>query len=410
MSPNGFTPLYGALTGLLIYAYLGWRMSGLYGLLGALLFLSTPVILRLSHWGYIDLGLTFYTTAALLLVLRWRENRNALSALALAGLSLGFALATKANGLVAALIIVMLFAWVLAKPPRKTLFASMQETALFGTLTLLPFLPWLLKNWWQTGNPFYPFFAGWFQPKATTVLDAASFPGIGIFDKRELLYGENIWQIGALPLRLFFFGQDDNPQYFDGVLTPLLIVLLPWVFTGKWPEEKKMLAAFALLSLFYAVFLVDLRVRYVLSMVPPLAILAVYGVFNIYARIKRPVILFAAFHVRAMAWRISLEVCRGSRSMALSNGRGKPRWLSLTRALPEYPTFLYINRETPMARKFIFSLSAGERIIASETISTMAANFPDFFWARFVTLKTAHSWNTRLRGNRSPISWCARIC
>ncbi len=93
-------------------------MSGLYGLLGAWLFLSTPVILRLSHWGYIDLGLTFYTTAALLLMLRWRENRNALSALALAGLSLGFALATKPNGLVAALIIVMLFAWVLAKPPR----------------------------------------------------------------------------------------------------------------------------------------------------------------------------------------------------------------------------------------------------------------------------------------------------
>ena len=358
--PKWIHALYGALTGLLIYAYLGWRMSGLYGLLGALLFLSTPVILRISHWGYIDLGLTFYTTAALLLLLRWRENRNALSALALAGLSLGFALATKPNGLVAALIIVMLFAWVLAKPPRKTLFASMQETALFGTLTLLPFLPWLLKNWWQTGNPFYPFFPGWFQAKATAVLDAASFPGIGIFDKRELLYGENMWQIGALPLRLFFFGQDDNPQYFDGVLTPLLIVLLPWVFAGKWPEDKKMLAAFALLSLFYAVFLVDLRVRYVLSMVPPLAILAVYGVFNIYARIKRPVILFAVLSTFALwhgafLWKY---VAAAAPWPYLIGAESRDGYLS--RMLPEYPAFLYINRETPAHAK-IYLLFIGRR-------------------------------------------------
>ena len=174
--PKWIHALYGALTGLLLYAYLGWRMNGLYGLLGAFFFLSTPVILRLSHWGYIDLGITFYTTAALLLLLRWRENRNALSALALAGLSLGFALATKPNGLVAALIIVMLFAWVLAKPPRKSLFASMQETALFGALTLLPFLPWLLKNWWQTGNPFYPFFPGWFQREGHRRLGRGKFP------------------------------------------------------------------------------------------------------------------------------------------------------------------------------------------------------------------------------------------
>ena len=212
-------------------------------------------------------------------------------------------------------------------------------------MTLLPFLPWLLKNWWQTGNPFYPFFPGLFRAKAAAVLDAASFPGIGIFDKRELLYGENIWQIVALPLRLFFSGQDDNPQYFDGVLTPLLILLLPWVFTGKWPEDKKLLAGFALLSLLYALFLVDLRVRYVLSIVPPLAILAVYGVFNIYARIKRPAILFAGLSLFAhMAWRISVEVCCGGRSMALSNWRGEPRWLSRTNAAGVSDVSLYQPR------------------------------------------------------------------
>ena len=358
--PKWIHALYGALTGLLLYGYLAWRMSPIYGLLGVFFFLSTPVILRLSQWGYIDLGITFYTTAALLLLLRWREDRNALGALALAALSLGFALATKPNGLVAALIIAMLFALVLAKPPRKSFRESIRETVLFGVLTVLPFLPWLAKNWWQTGNPFYPFFPGLFRANASAGLGVAGFTGIGIFDKRELLYGENIGQIVALPLRLFFSGQDDNPQFFDGVLTPILILLLPWVFRGKWAEEKKLLAVFSLLTLLYGIFLVDLRVRYVLSIVPPLVILLVYGVFNIYTRIKRPAILigvlllFAAWH-GAYLWNYIAAAAPWYYFVGTES-----RDDYLTRMLPEYPAFRYINRETPANAK-IYLLFVGRR-------------------------------------------------
>jgi len=358
--PKWIHALYGALTALLLYAYLALRMNSVYGLLGAFFFLSTPVILRLSHWGYIDLAITFYTTAALLLLLRWREDRNAVGALALAGLSLGFALATKPNGLVAALIITMLFALVLAKPPRKSFFASLGETALFGVLTAVPYLPWLGKNWWQTGNPFYPFFPGWFRAQSGAGLDAASFAGIAIFAKRELLYGEGIWQIVALPLRLFFSGRDDNPQFFDGVLTPVLILLLPWAFRGKWAEDKKILAGFSLLTLLYGIFLVDLRVRYVLSIVPPLVILLVYGVFNIYTRIKHPAILlaglllFAAWH-GAYLWKY---VAAAAPWPYLAGAESRDDYLS--RSLPEYPAFRYINRQTPANAK-IYLLFVGRR-------------------------------------------------
>ena len=358
--PKWIHALYGALTGLLLYAYLAWRMSPVYGLLGAFFFLSTPVILRLSHWGYIDLGITFYTTAALLLLLRWREDRQALGALALAGLSLGFALATKPNGLVAALISTTLFALILAKPPWKILFASIYEVALFGVLMFVPFLPWLGKNWWQTGNPFYPFFPGWFGVKAGIGVEVANFAGIGIFDKRELLYGENIWQIIALPLRLFFFGQDDNPQFFDGVLTPILILLLPWAFKGKWSADKKYLATFSLLTLLYGIFLVDLRVRYVLSIVPPLVILLVYAVFNIYTRIKRPAILFAGLLLCA-AWHGAFlwkYVASAAPWPYLVGAESRDGYLS--RMLPDYPTFNYINRETPANAK-IYLLFIGRR-------------------------------------------------
>jgi hypothetical protein len=358
--PKWIHALYGGLTGLLVYAYLARRMNALYGLLGWFFFLSMPIILRLSHWGYNDLGITFYTTASVLCLLRWREQRESLGWLALAGLSLGFALATKPNGLVAALLIALLFAQVIVTPPRKTFFAVSQEMVCLGLLTLAPFLPWLVKNWWQTGNPLFPFFDSWFRAAGPPVLDAVSFTSIGIIDKRELLYGENIWQIIALPLRVFFSGRDDNPQYFDGVLTPVLILFLPWAFKGKWLEDKKFVASFTLLLLLYALFLVDMRIRYILSIVPLLVILFAYGVFNVYLRIKRPVFLYMALLCFAGWHGIYLwqYFAQAQPSDYLLGNISRADYLM--RMLPEYAAFDYVSRETSADSK-IYLLFVGRR-------------------------------------------------
>ena len=403
--PKWIHLLFSGLTALLLYAYLARRMNAVYGWLGVFFFLSTPVIFRLGHWGYNDLALAFYTTASLLCLLRWREERGTLnkpghfaagvlspapfkqgdvqppletpingstlklarsttnSWLALAALSLGFALATKPNGLVAALLITSLFGLLLVQPPRRSLTAVSREIFCFGALTLLPFLPWLIKNWWQTHNPFFPFFGAVFGARAASGSvgpDAASFAGVGIFDKRELLFGENIWQIIALPLRVFFSGQDDNPQYFDGVLTPMLILFLPWAFRGKWLEEKKILGSFALFLVLYAVFLVEMRIRYILAVVPLLVSLFTYGVFNTYLSIKRPVVLaivllsFAGWHGIYM-----VKYFREADPLAYLGGAVR-RTEYLTRAMPEYSAFDYINRQTATDAK-IYLLFVGRR-------------------------------------------------
>ncbi len=358
--PKLIHALYGYLTGLLLYAYLSRGMNAEYGLLGFFLFISTPVITRLSHWGYIDLGLTFYTTGALLSLLRWREERESVSWLTLAALSLGFALATKPNAMVAALLITFVLLLIAIKPPRKKPAQIGRELLIFGAAALLPFVPWLVKNWFQTGNPFYPLLGNLFAPRSAPLPDTASFGGVGIFAKRALLYGENLWQILGLPLRIFFSGQDDNPQYFDGVLTPILILFLPWAFKGKWRDDKILLGNFAVLFLFYALFLVDLRIRYVLPIVPALVVLAVYGVFNVYIRIKRPLhlfgvlIIFAAWHSFYLA-----RYVRAAAPIPYLSGR-ESRNAYLVRALPEYETFQFINRETPLSAK-IYLLFIGRR-------------------------------------------------
>src|SRR3990170_8321272 len=68
--------LFGFLTALLLYAYLARRLSQIYGLLGFFVVIFTPAVIRLSHWAYVDLGTTFYSTASLLCLLRWLEGRD----------------------------------------------------------------------------------------------------------------------------------------------------------------------------------------------------------------------------------------------------------------------------------------------------------------------------------------------
>ncbi len=352
--------LFGFLTGLSLYAYLSRRMNVVYGLLGFFFFISVPSVLRLSHWAYVDLGTTFYTTAALLCILRWREETGGGQWLIMAALSAGFALATKPNGWVAGLLLFFLFVWVSVEQTERGFGKILSNCLLFVAVGALPFLPWLAKNWLQTGNPFFPLLGGFFPGKIGVEGDNASYVSLGVFAKRQLLYGESWWQIVALPLRLFFFGRDDDPQYFDGVLGPSLILLLPWAFKGKWLEEKKLLMSFALLFFLYALFLVDLRARYILPIVPPMVILFTYGIFNVYLGIKRPAYLFAALSCFAAfngyyLWRYFLDVA----PLGYVTGQ-ESRTAYLTRTLPEYATFQYVNRELSPTAK-IYLLFVGRR-------------------------------------------------
>ena len=91
--------LFGVLTAGLIYHNLKMRAGRLWGLGGALLWLSTPMMARLSSEVYVDLGLGFFSMASLCALLRWSETRRDKHGLILAGGWCGLALGTKYNAL-----------------------------------------------------------------------------------------------------------------------------------------------------------------------------------------------------------------------------------------------------------------------------------------------------------------------
>lgn len=312
---------FALLTAGLIGSYLHRRRCRpMAALLGALLFLSLPVIVKLSITVYVDLGLIFFSTAALFQLLRWAETGFPLKRLVLSGIFAGLCLGTKPNGMLSFFFLAAAVPFlcrpdaeaISAQPsdgPRgrlqkKSSLGALGWTAVFALAALLAYSPWMLRNFIWTGNPVYPMAQAIFANNGPTAPRAQDndaddaggsqtpanrekgASGFGHFAGRKVIFGESLLEILAIPLRVFFQGQDDDPRLFDGRLNPYLLVfplIAVWAANSRRRPprvqmEIRLLGAFSLLYLLFAFFLVDMRIRYIAPIIPPLVILAVFGI------------------------------------------------------------------------------------------------------------------------------------
>ena len=294
---------FALLTAWLIFSYLKDRINTVYALAGALFFLSLPVIVKLSITVYVDLGLIFFSTWALILLLKWLENGFKFRFLVISAISCGLALGTKYNGLITFFLLALFVPYILAKYTGDRSLSSVSKAAgntpdkkppflhalyygiVFVFIALIVFSPWMIRNYIWTDNPIYPLYNGWFNPAPSETSGAGGH--LGHFAIRKLLFKESLGQILLIPVRIFFEGQDNLPQYFDGKLNPFLFFLPFFAFfsfkktTPIIKAEKKILLAFAILYLLFAFVKSDMRIRYIAPIIPPLVILAVYGLHQI---------------------------------------------------------------------------------------------------------------------------------
>ena len=287
---------FALLTAWLIYGYLKKRTDSRYALLGALFFLSIPIIVKLSITVYVDLGLIFFTTASLLLLLKWIETEK-IHWLILSGIMCGLALGTKYNGLISLLLLTLSVPVIYLRHPWKkpqTQLKSLGHTVLFVLVALVIFSPWMIRNYLWTQNPLYPLYNQWFKP-ATFQTTETQIEGQEVesnstlkpFTLRKVVYKESGWEIITIPIRIFFAGKDDDPKRFDGKLNPFLI-LLPLLliigFRNQSTElrfEIKFFSSFSALFILFVFFQQDMRIRYIGSVIPLLVILSIIGLYNL---------------------------------------------------------------------------------------------------------------------------------
>jgi 4-amino-4-deoxy-L-arabinose transferase-like glycosyltransferase len=403
----------------LIFSYLHRRLGrATDALLGVVLFLSLPVVIKLSITVYVDLGLVFFSTAALLQLLRWSETGFRPRHLVLSGIFAGLCLGTKPNGMLTvfllSLAVPVMFQRAavgqggdrLQDPNRqdkgsRRALQSLAWAASFVVVAAVVYSPWMIRNYAWTGNPVYPMAQSIFAPNGTaggssSASDAKGAEGtetgdgqeksalsFGHFAGRKMIFGETLPEILAIPLRVFFQGQDDNPRLFDGRLNPYLLVFpLAAVLVPKGrrrsPQvqlEIQMFGAFSLISLTFAFFLVDMRIRYIAPIIPPLVILAVIGINDLIDIIKSRLAMMnrwlalsaaGALFLGLLGLNVAYLVEQFSIVDPMSYLKGKlSRDEYIQKYRPEYTALSFANNNLPEGTR-ILSLFNGNRIYYSE--------------------------------------------
>jgi hypothetical protein len=357
---------FGIGTALLIYHYLNNKISRIAGLLGILVFISTPIVVRLSTQAYVDLGLTFFTTASILAFIRYRDGEfKEFKWLFLSSVAMGLALGTKYNALIVWFFLSLAIVFVYSRDTKKQ-WKAIKCGFIFFLISLLIFSPWLIKNIILTGNPLYPLFKGIFNISSASPGGTGSISGdtsIGFFKMREMLYGENFWETLLIPLRIFFQGQDNSVRYFDGVLNSVLIILSPFAFMNKsFYRDKLFFISFTLFFILTVFFLeqkafsIEQIVRYILPVIPLLSILTVMGLVNIWnwamntsipIRNVLTAVLFTIFIVimSKNIFYIKNYYHNISPMSYILGIESKDEFI--TRHISSYPAIKYINTNTP---------------------------------------------------------------
>lgn len=363
---------FGMGTAVLIYSYLKPRLDRNWGLLGAVIFITTPIVVWLSTTAYIDLGMTFFVTAGVLSFVRWRDSAyGKFGWLFISSICMGIAVGSKYNALIAFMIMNLMLMHSYAKDTKHQT-AALKYGIIFFAVTSLVASPWYLKNYILTQNPFYPIFDGFFkslhhQPIQTILQQQVKeSPGtIGFFQMRKVLYGETFWETLLIPIRMFFQGEDNSYQYFQGVLNPILILFSPFILLNdKFKKDKFLFVVFSVLFIIMAYFLTLKQVRYILPATPFLSILAVFGIKHLSDKLEGDGLLSShIYHARVkstlrffliggVSFLLALNFLYLKERITIIKPlpyvlRQETREAFLRRHLMDYPAVEYINANLP---------------------------------------------------------------
>lgn len=345
---------FGAATGLLVYFYVSERAGRVYGLLGFLLYISTPLVFNLSRMAYTDNAAAFYSTLALFAALKWKDNYE-FKWLIFSAVSTGFALGVKYN---AAITLVLIGAFIVFHGARgRGALEGLKSGALYIFVALLILSPWLVRNHLWGHSPFYPVYET--ALRSSTRGEGFHVTGeMAPAGKRFLLYKETTLDIILLPLRIFWEGADNSIEKFDGVLNPFLLLFIPLAFIKKGGRAVKHLALFSLLFFLMAASTADLATRYLMPAIPAMIVMAAFGAKNLFEARKEAAIaaLAALFAFNAFYAGSLYSKYRPFDYLFGAGTRGD----YLLATLPDYRAVEYANANLPSDSRVLL-LFSGDR-------------------------------------------------
>jgi hypothetical protein len=241
---------------------LGRRLGGpLVGLLAAAIFYCTAMVAWESTSCFIELGIAAGGAVSLLALLRWNDTDER-AWLVVAGLAAGFAAACKLTAAQMPLYLSLAILYLSRKSGHsflRTLFSA----AVFALIALAFVLPWYVRSYLLTGNPFYPFLPSIFGANPSIADIQVILASYGV--------GKSTWDLLLSPWLLVSQGvRSENGQF----LNPLPFLLAPVIVWRAYQErERRTILGFCVLWFLFWLKTAQIA-RYLVPIQPFAAVLA----------------------------------------------------------------------------------------------------------------------------------------
>jgi len=316
----------------------GWSAAAIYS--------TIPMVEVLAGTALIETALAFYTLLSIYALWRWLSTGN-MAWLFCAAFFAGSVAATKLNGAYVALLLGCIIALNDLYVRRLGKLQVLKHFLIFGGISFMVVAPWYLKTWIQTGNPFWP--------AALQYFGGRDWDELGVRYLTDFVRLPN-WPWSLINwLRLPWYLTID-PTKFGGryQLGPLLLAVLPFTI-GVYFREKTHRYAISLLGSiclgFYILwFFTTHQARFMMPIVPLLALLSAVGVGVIFERCSWKNIVFnVLLLVYLFSQTILFSSVRQTRFITalpyLTGDQSREEYL--LNNLNIYPVVVYANQVVP---------------------------------------------------------------
>ncbi len=322
--------------GLAIYSFGRRYINREVAFLATAIFFLTPGVFTQATYAYIDIGWAFYAFMGFYAILL-RDYSSERRLLIFAGVMCGIAADTKYIGLVTPVIIgfILIIKGFLHRENYKDLTKNF---ALFTITVIVVIFPYYIRPYLYTGNPFHPFYvkyigeSGWYRPS-----------GFGM-EKNLVNFLVSPWFLTYYPGKIF--GGNESQ------IGPIYLAFLPaLLFLKKKCKPVLIISIFAGIFYFFWFFKFP-AVRYILPIIPFLALLSGYVVWAMDNRSKYFGYLIKTVFSIFLVLNFGLCIYYNREELVFfSNGANVEDYLAKQDRSSKI--FQYINKNTPPTSKIL---------------------------------------------------------
>lgn len=331
-----FTQLLMAfLTGLGVYSWGGRLVGPRAGLWAAACWFAHPLVLKLSGIAYIDVGLTLFLLGALYSLANWLKTDKQ-AWLCISAFCCGIALGTKYSAMFGVGLMGLAVVW------QSVRIRAWRPVVLFSFAAIAVAAPWYLRNFYYTGNPVFPYFANIFGSTTWSLEDLAAHEQMvkTVGGKKSLaLFAKVPWNLVHHPEMFAAMAPLAKSAFW---LLPAAIWALVRLPVMRW------IAIFGILNVVFW-FLTAQQLRYLLPMLPLLALIIAIGCDDLVSRLIAPnkmrlhtalAVLLAAFLLKP-GWYATYQHWR---ALGPPPYNEEKRNAYLRRHVPTFRAYEFMNR------------------------------------------------------------------